>query len=467
MKKITDQELSNRLANADPAKRGKAPELSESLLTEATKSTVKLSFQEKLQSLSVKAKAALSGGALAGVAGATAMVIVLGSSQAPLIELSASQGNRQASEMSLGANPAAEDKMWMPYQIFEYEPSDNLSKEAGSGSVYRLVKSGTPESVLRDVAKVLGVSGSVKKFPDFSEENPGYYFGQSDDPWNYENQSEMISLWWSGTASWYYSNPVAYPESKCEETDAEGFCLRYEEQKPTPELIPSREEIVAKAIEVFGATGLEVNESDLRIYSDEWGASASAAFEVAGNKTSIEWYLGWSYTGELSYAGGHSVAVEEAGSFDTVSAYDAVKRLSDWRWSGSPASAYYEQYQGYGVSPGMLRSDEAVSTEPSEGTAEEESVEGDVGTEPTEEPAPIEPIEPETVQLSIVDSVSTLLTIWDAKGNVWLVPGYLLINDQGWFGAVISLIEGVIALPKETDVDIMPLPADDSPVSDK
>jgi hypothetical protein len=80
---------------------------------------------------------------------------------------------------------------------------------------------------------------------------------------------------------------------------------------------------------------------------------------------------------------------------------------------------------------------------------------------------PGEQIEPETVTLTVVESESALLSIWDANGEVWLVPGYILVNDQGWFGAVISLIEGVIELPKETEVDIMPLPADDTGVSNK
>lgn len=461
-KNINDQDLDSRLSSADPAKRGVAPELSAELLEKATLSSAKLSLAERLQAMSKIAKAALSGGALAGVAGVTALVVVLGSTPAPLIELSAQLGgNRAAGEMS--ADTGAEDKMWMPYQIFEYQAAENLSKESSAGAVYKLSKVGTPEGVLANVAKVMGVAGSAKKYPDFSEENPGYYFSTAEDPWDYENQVPNVSIWWSGTASWYYSNPNAYPASVCEEEDSEGNCTVWEEFKPTPELLPTREEIVAKAIEVFGATGLDVSAADLRIYSDEWGASASAAFEVAGSKTSIEWYLGWSSNGEISYAGGHSIQAEEVGSYDTISAFDAVERLSDWRWNGSPASSYYEQYQGYGVSPGMLRSDDSVSSEPSEG----EAVEVDEPAEPTEEPAPVEPVEPELVKLTVVDSVSTLLTIWDTKGDVWLVPGYLLINDQGWFSAVISLIEGVIALPKETDFDIMPLPADDSPVSDK
>jgi hypothetical protein len=31
---------------------------------------------------------------------------------------------------------------------------------------------------------------------------------------------------------------------------------------------------------------------------------------------------------------------------------------------------------------------------------------------------------------------------------MWLTPGYLLFNDQGWFDSIISLVEGVIELPE-------------------
>jgi hypothetical protein len=83
--------------------------------------------------------------------------------------------------------------------------------------------------------------------------------------------------------------------------------------------------------------------------------------------------------------------------------------------------------------------------------------------EPMPEPQP----EPETLILTILEAESALLSVWDANGEVWLVPGWILINDQGWFGAVISVVDGVIQLPEETDYGIMPLPADDSVVSNK
>jgi hypothetical protein len=81
----------------------------------------------------------------------------------------------------------------------------------------------------------------------------------------------------------------------------------------------------------------------------------------------------------------------------------------------------------------------------------------------TPEPAPIEPapVEPEVITLTVVSAEAALLSIWDSAGDVWLVPGFILVNDQGWWSTIISLIEGVIALPEPSTMDIMPLPAVD------
>jgi hypothetical protein len=92
-----------------------------------------------------------------------------------------------------------------------------------------------------------------------------------------------------------------------------------------------------------------------------------------------------------------------------------------------------------------------------------------VEPEPTEEPAPTEPeqTEPAVITLTVVSAESALLSIWDSSGDVWLVPGLIMVNDQGWWSSVISLIEGVIALPEPSTIDIMPLPADDSSETNK
>jgi hypothetical protein len=467
-----ENELDARLRKADPAKSKVVPNLPDGILANAAAENTKLTLAEKIQALGARAKLLLAGGALTASAATVAVAMVVALTPAPLIQLAANQGaNAEASGMSQDAS-----KMWMPYQIFEYLAADDLSNDRGRGEVYKLVREGNPEEVLTKIAAIMGVSGSIKKYPDFNEDFPGYFFGASNDPWGYDSVNPVVSLWWSGTGSWNYSNPTAYPESKCEESDKDGNCERWTEFKPTPELLPSRAEAVAKALEIFNATGLNVTESDLRVYIDDWGVNVSSSLKVDGQDTSVEWYLGWSSNGTLSYAGGHSVRVESMGTFDTIGAKDAVKRLDDWRWGGAPSPSYYEKFQSY-YSGAQVRSNEmtegGVSGDSgSSGGGDVEPVAPDATAKPidpdmTDEPMPVEPMEPELVQITIVEAESTLLTIWDQNGDVWLVPGYIMINDQGWFSAVISLIEGVIALPKETEFDIMPMPADDMPVTNE
>jgi hypothetical protein len=453
-------EFETRLAKADPAKKRKAPKLGNEILTKAVAADSRLSLGERFNLLGQNIRKLAIGATVSGSAAVVAIALVISSSSQPLIQLSGVQGARNnesaAAQMDIGS-----DKMWLPYQSFEYTAGEGLSSESGSGEVYKLVRQSTPEAVLANVARLFGVSGTVQKYPDFNEDNPGYFFGSSTDPWGYDGKNPVISLWWSGTASWNYSNPIAYPESECIETDDGGNCNNWREFEPTPELLPSREEAVAKALEVFTATGLEVKASEIRVDISDWGVNAYAAMYVDGQPTNVEWYLGWSSTGVISYAGGHSVAAESMGSFETVSEVSAVDRLADWRWSGSPSGIFYERFQPrFTAQAEPMRED--IEGESSPSTPEESS-----DTSIAVDPMPGDGSTPEIVTLTIVQAESALLSVWDANGEVWLVPGFILINDQGWFGAVISLIEGVIALPKESDFNIMPLPGDDSGVSNK
>jgi hypothetical protein len=486
----TPDELDARLRKADPANKAKTEPLSTEILGAASKSKLKLGLSQRFELLSAKSRGFALGGLVSGTAAVLAVAIVVNPTQTPLIQLAASpQG---ASNRSASMSETSEDKMMsMPFFSYEYVAGPNLSNEGGSGQVYKLVRTGTPEAVLQNVAKLFGVQGSVKKFPDFSESNPGYFFGESDDPWGVDNENPIVSVWWSGTASWNYSNPSNLTiSSDCGYLDAEGFCEEWIEPVPTPELLPTKSEAIAKALEVFNATGLAVTESDLRVDMSEWGVSVSAAMVVDNQPTSMEWYLGWGSDGEISYAGGHSVIAQAVGTFDTISPVQAVNRLDDWRWYGSPPSYLYEKYPAIysdiSVRNEPLVDPEVSETEPS--TEPQPSASANPGSEPIEpnptetepvepqpietlpvEPTPIEiepsPMEPQVVTLTITKAESALLSIWDASGDVWLVPGWIMFNDEGWWSTVISLIEGVIALPDPYTYDIEPLPAEDSSVS--
>jgi hypothetical protein len=70
-----------------------------------------------------------------------------------------------------------------------------------------------------------------------------------------------------------------------------------------------------------------------------------------------------------------------------------------------------------------------------------------------------EPTEPEptptVVTVTVNKSVAAPMMIWDLSGNAWIVPGYLLIGDQGWLTPVFALEDGVVTLP--APAEIMPM----------
>ena len=172
-----------------------------------------------------------------------------------------------------------------------------------------------------------------------------------------------------------------------------------------------------------------------------------------GTPIPLESYLGWGADGEISYASGYSVEIVSRGDFGTISALDAVKRISDWRWYGSVASSYYEQYYSEMSATSSLARDDSMASSGDDFTAEEPmSVEPEKPAEPTE---PIEPTEPEIIDVLVNRAETALAAAYDGSGNMWLVPAYILHNDQGWFDVIISVEEGVIQLPEP--YDIMPL----------
>lgn len=337
----------------------------------------------------------------------------------PLISL-AGQGQGVEGQRARGMAASSDSKMaLLPYN-FEYVAGAELSDETGSGKVYELRLDGSPEAVLLRAAKAFGLKGEVRKSSYWSAENPSYFVGSE------EGSSPSVSIWWSGTGSWYYSNYVQTPEQPClrteEAEDGSEYCAEYPEQKPTPELIPSRAAILAEAQRVFNATGLKVSAGDIAIYRDEWSASATAIQQVAGQDTAIIWSIGYDSRGNLSWASGNSVTAIERGEFKTISAKSSVVRLSDWRWFGSPANNAYP----------MAEMSNKMGTLDMPGVSQGET---------------------EKVVVTINQSKSHLLQIWDKSGASWLVPGYGLTGSNGSINFVVSLIEGIIEMPEPIAIE--------------
>jgi hypothetical protein len=325
----------------------------------------------------------------------------------------------------------ASDKMMMinPF-IYEFSAASELSTDTGKGHVYKAELVGTPESVLAKVAKALGIQGSVTEAEYSTKEYPQFIVGSQD------GKSTSAAISWSGTGNWWFNNPNAYPQPDCLKLvtaeDGSEYCESYAEQKFTPELMPSKNEAVAQALKIFKNTGLETSAAEIDFTSNEWGAYATSAMKVDGQVTSIEWSVSWGINGEIASASGHSVKLVDQGEFNTISAKDAVGRISDWRYSGSIASALYSKYAPVIDMPAIAYGEPvAESSEPATGG---------------EDVAPSMPA-PQVVKIEITKSVKAMMAIWDSAGGTWIVPGYIMIGEQNWLTPVFSLQDGVVELP--------------------
>ncbi|MFM2353580.1 MAG: hypothetical protein RLZZ608_986 [Actinomycetota bacterium] len=421
--------------------------------------------------------------AVAAVAVGSLVIVNPFAPSAPLFTAAAGAPNSSALGGSEAALAAEDAKIgfWINY---EYVAGPDLGTDGGNGSVYQLRRVGSPEQVLADLAERFGVDGDVVEASYFDPAYPTYVVGPED------GTAPSVTVTWTGTGNWWFNNPAAYPPPVCEMVtyETETGTEEYEEctvpEVPASEsLAPSESEAAALAVELFSELGLDVDADDVRVTADPWQTMASVNLVVDGIATAIDYSVAWSPLGEIAWAYGHSIEVVDRGDFGTVSPTAAVERLNDWRWFGAGGPDYQGGMAYLADSAGVARSaDESVSSEPSEGGAVEpvdptdavepvEPTEPIVEpTEPTEEPVveptdepsvdpTIEPIpipEPETVTVTVESSEPTLLLMWDADGNAWLVPGYAMQHPDGFWNTIVSLVEGVIELPAPFEGEVVP-----------
>jgi len=415
---------------------------------------------------------------LAGVA-ASAVAISLALPQAmgpqPLFEMAGSGSTLANSSLAEEAASSADSTIsadtamiWPGWVEYNYIAGD-LSNQPGTGEIFEVRQAGDPEALLASLAEIFDVTGTPVRDDWASDDYPSYSMSGDD---------FSLSTWWYGAAGWSFNrwsndwaecvepSMPAEPESMDDEPSDELEIDRatssgctVERPTPTPKLVPSEAEMVSHARELFDELGIQLDYSLARTWRDDWGGSVSVPMVVNGQAVPLEAYVGWDSAGNLSYASGFSVEIVSRGTFDTISPTAAVARIPDWRWSGgAPSYLYEELYQDFGGTRAESSTDSAESApalEPIEDTS------GDSDDEPVTKPVPDEqvdpvPSEPEIVDVHVDRSETALLSLYDAQGNMWLVPGYLLYNDEGWFHAIVSVGEGVIALPEPAD-EIMPM----------
>ena len=448
-------DLSTRLRHG--LDRGNAPELPAELVSGASTRPAP-SLADPSRTLRI------AGGAGLAIAALTvgALVVVPGlTPRAPLF--TASSASPVASP--LGSQEAISSDLRMsPWMDYRYEASPSLSNHGGSGQVYRLVLDSTdPEARIASLAQALGVSGTPTK-ADYSEAAyPTWVAGPQD------GTGTSLSYSAYGTGDWWFNDPAGVSVYVCDVSvtpeDAQAYGCVLPSEAPA-NLAPTGDEARSLAAALFASTGYPVDAADIEIYSDSWNTTATAYLVIDSARTALAWSASWSSNGTLSYAYGHSVTVQSSGTFDTVSPAAAVDRLADGRWWGSPGPdfqggmvAYASDLarDGVAVDPGATTDVQVEPIDPNTPVSSEPTdtpVDPATPTVPEETlpPIQIEPT-PEVVNITIDNATPTLLLLWDVDGNAWLVPGYAMQMDEGWWNAVVSLVDGVIALPEPIEFE--------------
>lgn len=438
-------ELQKRIASADPGR--DAPELNHIVVTEASVGKPRRQFGFR------GVRLGLGVGSLSLAATAVALAITLPAVMAPsplFTVANSSGGDEKLSSSAAGSSDMADSfGYWPGWVSYEYNAGSAVSNTTGKGQVFQGKLVGDPLEILKKMSILFGVTGEPVRDEWSDDSYPSYSIIQ-------ENAS--LSIYWSGTGSWSFSNWTDY-QYDCvkDSTDTANSEVQFCEPQPTPELIPSASELRSEAISLLQLVGLDFQADSITIYRDDWGAYASLPYLTEGIDSGLQTYLNWGMDGTLTYFSSHSIELVARGSFDTVSAIDAVSRISEGRWYGNPPESFYRELVGEMTADSRMAGSEPAEAGISDEVQSEPYLED--GIAPAADPDavqidepyiedPNQNYEPEIIQLTVERAEATMLSVWDSSGNYWLVPGYVLFNDQGWFDSVISLEEGIIELPE-------------------
>jgi len=438
-------ELQKRIASADPGR--DAPELDHTVVTGASLGKPRRQFGFRGLRLGVGA------GSVSLAVTAVALAVTLPAAMTPpalFTVADASGGSQKLSSSAAGTSDTAESLGYWPGWIsYEYSAGPGVTDATGNGQVFQGKLVGDPIEILKKMSILFGVTGEPVRDEWSDDSYPSYSITE---------ENAYLSIYWSGTGNWSFSNWTDY-QYDCAVDETETSIEEFQScgPQPTPELIPSASELRSEAVLLLEQVGLDFQADSITIYRDDWGAYASLPYLANGVESGLQTYLNWGMDGKLTYFSSHSIELVARGSFDTVSALEAVSRISEGRWYGNPPERFYRSLEGQ-----MAADSRVVNSEPAQAGISDE-VQSEPYLEDESAPAkdpdavqidepyiedPNQDYEPEIIQLTVERAEATMLSVWDSLGNYWLVPGYVLFNDQGWFDSVISLEEGVIELPE-------------------
>jgi hypothetical protein len=312
---------------------------------------------------------------------------------------------------------------------------------ADTGYVYR---DGTtvPEDVAVALATAMGIDPTPQERP--AEYMIEWAFGPEDG----SEPSLTIDAypqhhWWYSSA-WADMDRAVEAPACAESVDADGNvtidCPEWEPEPPVG--VPTAAEAEARAREIITAAGFDPSVLTFTVSADEWYASVEGRRDLVEGVEYVgaeSWSFGFGGDGVLEYAGGTFTAPEAVGPYPLVDLETAIVRLETTYVSGMAIGR-----DGTGGDTAVGIPEPAIAVEPI----------------PTDESMPVETLpmpEPTEITVTLVDVVADLWWVEDVDGNVWLIPAYRFIGDDGgWYTVPAVTDEYMVEQATYGEVESMP-----------
>jgi hypothetical protein len=317
---------------------------------------------------------------------------------------------------------------------------------ADTGYVYRDGAS-VPEDVAVALASALGVDPTPRERP--AEYMVEWAFGPEDGSAPSLTIDSYPQHYWWYSSAWADMDRAMDVPACTESVGADGnVTIDCPEWMPEPPVgVPTAAEAEVRAREIITAAGFDPSTLTFTVSADEWYASVEArrdlveGIEYAG---AASWSFGFAGEGALEWAGGTFTVPEAVGPYPLVDLDTALTRLEEMYVSGMAL--------GGDMAVGVP--EPAIAVEPMP-TDESMPVETLPMPEPGEMPEPTE------ITVTLVDVVADLWWVDDVDGNVWLIPAYRFVGDDGgWY--TVPAVSDEYMIEQATHGEVEPMPGEGS-----
>lgn len=286
----------------------------------------------------------------------------------------------------------------------EYKIQGTFPDLPGAASAWRLrpLKASRALDVAAKIGDELGVSGSPEVISgDKSSYSIGTDSKDGSGMWVYVGERESSWSYYSGSGG-----AIAVGAPTCiKSEDGQERCVDPAPVQP-PKNLPSTDQAIERVTSIITASGEPIGDFTLSATKDEWGTNVQAAMKIGGIDSSYSWWFTFGEDAAVISASGMVVSAERADEYPLVSPTKAVERLST-PWFGMPAV-------------GFARDAVAVDS---------------MAPEITGDSIPA----PEPVVITITGVRQSLLSAYQADGEVVLLPAYVYSNADGDVGMVFAV----------------------------